>query len=88
MHLFLKSLFRSTRRRNEESGAALGGESRLHPAGVLAVRHRGRQQQRPVVVSSPCVDDGDGDDDGDAFNHTTASCNLTYHCAATCVMGF
>lgn len=40
------------RRRDEESGAAIGGESRLHPAGVFALRHRGRQQQRPVVVSS------------------------------------
>lgn len=38
-------------RHDEEPGAAPGGESRLHPAGVVALRHRSRQQQRPVVVS-------------------------------------
>lgn len=41
--------------RDEESGAAAGSESRLHPAGVLAVRHGGREQQRPVVVSAADV---------------------------------
>lgn len=69
---FLSS--RSTRRHDEESGAAVGSESRLHPAGVFTLRHRGRQQQWPVVVSSPCAKDADDDvdDDADALNHATA----------------
>lgn len=65
----------STRRHDEESGAAVGSESRLHPAGVFTHRHRGRQQQWPVVVSSPCAKDADDDDvdeDVDALNHATA----------------
>lgn len=62
---------RSTRRHDEESGAAVGSESRLHPAGVFSLRHRGRQQQWPVVVSSPCAKDAAADD-VDALNHATA----------------
>lgn len=39
-------------RQDEERGAAVGSESRLHPPGVFALAHRSREQQRPVVVSS------------------------------------
>lgn len=54
---FSSSFFFKNQSHDEESGATVRGESRLHPSGVFALRHRGRQQQRPVVVSSTDIDD-------------------------------
>lgn len=40
---------------DEECGAAVGSESRLHPPGVFALARRSREQQRPVVVSDALI---------------------------------